>query len=99
MFVAKSLNAEHKDLIHDVAFDFYGRRMATCSSDQSVKVGESKCHENIYISWSATVNPLLALCTLDKFVVSSNIPIFCLSFPLNQQYLKIIEILYLNAYI
>ncbi|KAK8380961.1 hypothetical protein O3P69_008106 [Scylla paramamosain] len=38
MFVAKSLNAEHKDLIHDVAFDFYGRRMATCSSDQSVKI-------------------------------------------------------------
>ena len=42
MFVAKSLNAEHKDLIHDVAFDFYGRRMATCSSDQSVKVRDCK---------------------------------------------------------
>ena len=38
MFVAKSIAAEHKDLIHDVAFDFYGRRMATCSSDQSVQV-------------------------------------------------------------
>lgn len=34
----KTINAEHKDLIHDVAYDFYGRRMATCSSDQSVKV-------------------------------------------------------------
>ncbi|CAH1779774.1 unnamed protein product [Owenia fusiformis] len=38
MFVAKSISAGHKDLIHDVAYDFHGRRMATCSSDQSVKV-------------------------------------------------------------
>ncbi|XP_076045357.1 nuclear pore complex protein Nup44A [Oratosquilla oratoria] len=38
MFKAKTINAEHKDLVHDVAFDFYGRRMATCSSDQSVKI-------------------------------------------------------------
>lgn len=42
MFVAKSIAAEHKDLIHDVAFDFYGRRMATCSSDQSVQVWDLK---------------------------------------------------------
>lgn len=38
MFIAKHVNTDHKDLIHDVAFDFYGRRMATCSSDQNVKV-------------------------------------------------------------
>ena len=38
MFVAKTIPAEHKDLIHDVAYDFHGRRMATCSSDQCVKV-------------------------------------------------------------
>jgi len=38
MFVAKSVETEHKDLIHDVAYDHYGRRMATCSSDQSIKV-------------------------------------------------------------
>lgn len=41
MFQARTINAEHKDLIHDVAYDFYGRRMATCSSDQSVKVKSS----------------------------------------------------------
>lgn len=28
----------HKDLIHDVAFDFYGKRMATCSTDHTVNV-------------------------------------------------------------
>ena len=38
MFVCKSISADHKDLIHDVAYDFYGRRFATCSSDQNVKV-------------------------------------------------------------
>lgn len=38
MFVAKSVETDHKDLIHDVAYDHYGRRMATCSSDQSIKV-------------------------------------------------------------
>lgn len=38
MFEAHSINAEHKDLIHDIAYDFYGQRMATCSSDQFVKV-------------------------------------------------------------
>ena len=38
MFVAREIPAEHKDLIHDVSYDYHGRRMATCSSDQSVKV-------------------------------------------------------------
>lgn len=38
MFVTKQIESEHKDLIHDVSFDFYGKRMASCSSDQSVKV-------------------------------------------------------------
>ncbi|CCF55877.1 hypothetical protein KAFR_0A04420 [Kazachstania africana CBS 2517] len=28
----------HEDLIHDVAYDFYGRHVATCSSDQHIKV-------------------------------------------------------------
>ena len=38
MYAAKEIASDHKDLIHDVAFDFHGRRMATCSSDQTVKV-------------------------------------------------------------
>ena len=44
MFAAKEIASDHKDLIHDVAFDFHGRRMATCSSDQTVKV----CVNNYY---------------------------------------------------
>lgn len=38
MFSPKTLTSEHRDLIHDVAFDIYGNRMATCSSDQTIKV-------------------------------------------------------------
>ncbi|KAK2193025.1 hypothetical protein NP493_18g06014 [Ridgeia piscesae] len=54
MYVAKTIPAEHRDLIHDVAYDFHGRRMATCSSDQFVKIwdlvdGEWKCTA----SWKA----------------------------------------------
>ncbi|KAI9098150.1 WD40-repeat-containing domain protein [Phlyctochytrium arcticum] len=31
-------SAGHEDLIHDVAYDFYGTRLVTCSSDQKLKV-------------------------------------------------------------
>ena len=35
-----SFDAGHEDLIHDVAYDFYGKRLVTCSSDQRLKVRE-----------------------------------------------------------
>ncbi|VDK32101.1 unnamed protein product [Taenia asiatica] len=38
MFVSKSVHSNHADLIHDVAYDYYGQRMATCSSDQMIKI-------------------------------------------------------------
>lgn len=41
-FVTRNVQADHKDLIHDVAYDFYGKRLATCSSDQSVKVSVAR---------------------------------------------------------
>jgi nucleoporin SEH1 len=28
----------HDDLIHDISYDYYGKRLATCSSDQKIKV-------------------------------------------------------------
>ncbi|RUS30931.1 WD40-repeat-containing domain protein [Jimgerdemannia flammicorona] len=31
-------DTHHEDLIHDVAYDYYGKRLATCSSDQRLKV-------------------------------------------------------------
>jgi hypothetical protein len=38
MYAARSIGIDHKDLIQDVAYDFHGKRMATCSCDQFVKV-------------------------------------------------------------
>jgi nucleoporin SEH1 len=32
------LHSEHQDYIHDIAFDHYGRRIATCSGDRTVKI-------------------------------------------------------------
>eukprot|EP01104_Vermistella_antarctica_P014333 TRINITY_DN4486_c0_g1_i1.p2 TRINITY_DN4486_c0_g1~~TRINITY_DN4486_c0_g1_i1.p2 ORF type:complete len:312 (-),score=47.11 TRINITY_DN4486_c0_g1_i1:1096-2031(-) len=49
MRVIQRLGTQHDDLIHDIAYDFYGKRMATCSSDQQIKVwdldteGDWKC--------------------------------------------------------
>ncbi len=31
MDVVRNFSAEHADFIHDVSFDFYGKRLATCS--------------------------------------------------------------------
>jgi len=33
-----SLETQHEDMIHDAQLDYYGKRLATCSSDRSVKV-------------------------------------------------------------
>uniref|UniRef100_A0A671P8M3 SEH1 like nucleoporin n=1 Tax=Sinocyclocheilus anshuiensis TaxID=1608454 RepID=A0A671P8M3_9TELE len=54
MFVARSIAADHKDLIHDVSYDFHGRRMATCSSDQSIKVSGFLTHGLLEFVCNAT---------------------------------------------
>jgi len=36
--VITTVNTDHEDMIHDAQMDYYGRRLATCSSDKSVKV-------------------------------------------------------------
>ncbi|KAK4166357.1 WD40-repeat-containing domain protein [Cladorrhinum sp. PSN259] len=33
-------NAGHDDMIHDAVLDYYGRRLATCSSDKTIKIFE-----------------------------------------------------------
>ncbi|XP_015589497.1 nucleoporin SEH1-A [Cephus cinctus] len=81
MFEAHSINAEHKDLIHDIAYDFYGQRMATCSSDQFVKVWDEDEHGNWHLTaswkvhsgsvWKVTwahpeFGQVLATCSFDR---------------------------------
>lgn len=38
MNIIKSFPTSHQDLILDVAYDFYGRQLATCSADQHIKI-------------------------------------------------------------
>lgn len=35
-----SFETGHGDMVHDAAFDYYGKRLATCSSDRAIKVFE-----------------------------------------------------------
>ena len=35
---SRQIATDHKDLIQDIAFDFYGKRVATASLDQSVRI-------------------------------------------------------------
>ena len=72
MYVTKSINANHEDLIHDVAYDFYGKRMATCSSDQKVKVWDQQ--ENGEWVCSARCTPIYfsnQIDTIPKFLMKS----------------------------
>lgn len=36
----------HDDLIHDAVLDYYGKRLATCSSDKTIKLFEVEGTEN-----------------------------------------------------
>ncbi|CAH8642751.1 unnamed protein product [Heterobilharzia americana] len=83
MFVSRSVHANHADLIHDVAYDFYGRRMATCSSDQMIKIWDLKdngewvctaswrCHLGSAwrVSWAhPEFGQVIATCSFDRTI-------------------------------
>jgi hypothetical protein len=37
---------DHEDLIHDIAYDYYGKRLATCSADQHITIWDLCDDEN-----------------------------------------------------
>eukprot|EP00743_Colponemidia_sp_Colp-15_P001728 GILK01001887.1.p1 GENE.GILK01001887.1~~GILK01001887.1.p1 ORF type:complete len:319 (-),score=44.64 GILK01001887.1:183-1139(-) len=55
MHTFRKFPAQHDDFIHDVAYDFYGKRLATCSSDQKIKVWDRNSKGNWVCSseWQA----------------------------------------------
>jgi nucleoporin SEH1 len=38
MEILGEFQANHDDLIHDLRYNFYGNKIATCSTDQKIKV-------------------------------------------------------------
>ena len=46
--MSSSFDSGHTDMIHDTQLDYYGRKLATCSSDRLVKIfelaGEARHH-------------------------------------------------------
>ena len=73
----------HADLIHDAQFDYYGRRLATCSSDKTVKIFDVVGEQHVHLAdlrghegpvWQvAWAHPkfgtLLASCSFDHRVI------------------------------
>jgi len=79
-----SFDTQHEDMIHDVQMNYYGRRMATCSSDKSIKIwdlaldgsttltSELKSHEGPVwqVGWShPKFGNYLASCSYDRKVI------------------------------
>eukprot|EP01100_Stratorugosa_tubuloviscum_P011009 TRINITY_DN4830_c1_g1_i1.p1 TRINITY_DN4830_c1_g1~~TRINITY_DN4830_c1_g1_i1.p1 ORF type:complete len:310 (-),score=156.25 TRINITY_DN4830_c1_g1_i1:189-1118(-) len=53
----------HSELIHDISFDHYGRRLATCSSDRQIKIWERISDSwTCCASWEAHSGPILRVC-------------------------------------
>ena len=40
--VQSTVDTGHEDMVHDAQMDYYGTRLATCSSDKLVKIFEVK---------------------------------------------------------
>lgn len=57
-------DTSHEDLIHDIAYDYYGKRLVTCSSDQRLKVWDFVEREQVAVwelndSWKAHDSSIL----------------------------------------
>ena len=42
---SSSFDTKHENMIHDIQMDFFGKKMATCSSDRTVKIFETSNEE------------------------------------------------------
>lgn len=80
--VLNTVDTGHEDMIHDAVMDYYGLRLATCSSDNSVKIFDLKNGTQSLVAdlkghigpvWQvAWAHPkfgnLLASCSYDRYV-------------------------------
>jgi hypothetical protein len=57
-----TLPSPHADVVHDLAFDAHGRRLATCAADKAIKVRPS-AYLSVTAAASVIVVPILLLVT------------------------------------
>ncbi|KAG5438154.1 hypothetical protein PCANB_003005 [Pneumocystis canis] len=65
----KTIKTTHKDLIHDVTYDYYGKRLATCSSDLQVKIFDYNEETGEWLendSWK--LGQVIAICSVDRTI-------------------------------
>jgi len=81
--VQSTIETNHEDVIHDAQFDYYGKRLATCSSDRNIKIfdastdqkkliAELKGHDGPVwqVSWAhPQFGNILASCSYDHRVI------------------------------
>lgn len=79
--IISTVDSSHEDLIHDASLDYYGLKLATCSSDRSVKIFDAakqsliedlRRHEGPVwqVAWSHPMfGNYLASCSYDKKVI------------------------------
>ncbi|KAL5014457.1 hypothetical protein ScPMuIL_008727 [Solemya velum] len=48
--VINSIDTAHEDMIHDAQLDYYGTKLATCSSDRSIKIFDVKSGQQTLIT-------------------------------------------------
>lgn len=83
MRIFKPIKSDHGDFIHDVCFDYYGQRLASCSSDRKIKIfssddtgewalnSEWTAHQGSVwkLSWAhPEFGQILASCSFDRTV-------------------------------
>ncbi|CAG8484714.1 14722_t:CDS:2, partial [Racocetra fulgida] len=61
-----ALETFHEDMVHDAQLDYYGKRLATCSSDRSIKIFEIEGENRQEI---VTLKGILASCSYDSKVI------------------------------
>ncbi|KAF0741052.1 nucleoporin-like protein [Aphanomyces euteiches] len=76
--------SQHADFIHDMSFDFYGKRLATCSSDRKIKIWEMDDNKQwqVQSEWTAhqasvwkvawahpEFGQIVASCSFDRTVI------------------------------
>ena len=100
--VLNTVDTGHEDMIHDAEMDYYGLRLATCSSDNSVKIFDLKNGSQSLVAdlkghvgpvWQvAWAHPkfgnLLASCSYDRYFIIALIFKFSMHFFLNINFFK-----------